>query len=81
MSRRPKKLSLITKEQIQEIATHLANGDSVTISNLCVIELKEGVDREYHNISTGKNQKGKEYRVSIRKARYLKDIIDKTVDK
>lgn len=74
---RPKKLSLLSKEQIETIIKELVKEKHVTISNLCVLELKRSKKREYFNVNTRKVQYTPEWRITIRKAKALNQELSK----
>lgn len=74
---RPKKISVLDKESINELVAYLLRHKKVTINNLCVLELSENEVNEYYNVSTGTVKKTPRYRVNIKKARYLKDEIQR----
>lgn len=78
---RPKKISILDKESINELVAYLLRYKKLTISNLCVLELTENDAVEYYNVSSGKKQLTPEFRVNIKKARYLKEEIQRQIKK
>lgn len=74
---RPKKLSFLSKEQIEQIITELVNERHITISNLCVLELKPSKKKEYFNVHTRKMEKAPAWRITIRKAKALNEELSK----
>ena len=68
---------VLTKEQIDHVIDTVKKHGQVTISNLCVIELKQAKEREFYNVASGKTEKTSPVKVSIKKARYLKDRLTK----
>lgn len=74
---RPKKLSYLSKDQIENIVKELVNERHVTVSNLCILELKRTKKREYFNVSTRRIEKAPEWRITIRKAKALNEALSK----
>lgn len=77
MNNRPKKITILEKDSINELVSYLLKHKKVTLSNLCVLELKEAEPREYYNVATGESSSSPAYRVNIKKSRYLKDEISR----
>lgn len=74
---RPKKISILDKASINELVAYLLKYKKLTITNLCVLELSENEVGEYYNVSTGTKKRTPKFRVNIKKARYLKDEIQR----
>jgi len=72
---RPKKITILDKDSINELVAYLLKYKKVSLSNLCVLELKETTTDDYYNVATGTRSNSPEYRVNIKKSRYLKDEI------
>lgn len=78
---RPKKITVLDKASINELVAYLVKYKKVTISNLCVLELKDNNVEEYYNVSSGGISTAPVFRVNIKKARYLKDEISRQTKK
>lgn len=72
---RPKKITVLEKEDINKLVAYLLKYKKISISNFCVIELRESNVEEYFNVNTGEPCEAPQFRVNIKKARYLKDEI------
>lgn len=72
---------VLDKGSIAELAEYLVKYKKVTITNLCVLELKENETKRYYNVSKEKMMNAPTYRVNIKKARYLKDEIQRQMRK
>ncbi len=72
---RPKKITVLEKEDINKLVAYLLKYKKISISNFCVIELRESNVEEYFNVNTGEPCEAPQFRVSLKKARYLKDEI------
>ena len=72
---RPKKITILDKQTISDLVKELLKHKKLTITNLCVLELSKNEVSNYYNVATGETKKTPEYRVNIKKTRYLKDEI------
>lgn len=78
MKQRPKKLKVLTKQQIDVIVAELFKYGYISINNFVVLELVDWVSpRTYYNLHSKQKQVAPRQRLSIRKAKYLKDSIKK----
>jgi len=79
--KRPKKVSILDKQSINELVSFLIKYKKLTITNLCVLELRETEVQEYFNVNTGEKKASPRFRVNIKKSRYLKEEIQRQIKK
>lgn len=72
---RPKKITLLSKEDINKLVMLLLKYKKISLSNFCVIELRENNVEEFFNVNTGVANLAPQFRVNIKKARYIKEEI------
>ena len=77
---RPKKINLLTKQQIDTLVDALTKYGHITINNFLILEMRDWTKpRTYFNLVNGQQETAPRQRLSIRKAKYLKDEIKKRI--